>query len=81
MPVAGGGERRVPGWQRLNELTMPLILVYGADDRGSVPERAKLFRERYPNLDLRVLDHCKHLVQLDKASEFRQIATEFFGAK
>jgi pimeloyl-ACP methyl ester carboxylesterase len=80
-PRAEGGERRVPAWQRLNELTMPLILVYGADDRGSVRERVPLFRERYPNLDLRVLEGCKHLVQLDKANEFRAIATEFFAGK
>ena len=78
---AGGGAPRIPAWQRLDELKVPLILVYGAQDRGSVPERAKLFRERYPKLDLRVLDNCKHLVQLDRAAEFRAISTEFFAGK
>lgn len=69
-----------PLWQRLDELTVPLMLIYGADDRGSVPARAEILAERYPNVAVWVVPHCKHLVQWDAAEEFIAAAKDFFGA-
>jgi pimeloyl-ACP methyl ester carboxylesterase len=80
-PQGGGsGGARVPLWQRLGELTMPLLMMYGKQDRGNVEPRAELFKQRYPNLDLRLVDHCKHLVQFDAADQFQVTAGEFFTA-
>jgi pimeloyl-ACP methyl ester carboxylesterase len=34
----------------------------------------------YPDLDLHLFDHCKHMVQWDKAEAFEQLAAEFLLA-
>jgi len=66
-----------PLWQRLHQLQVPLILVYGMQDRGKPAERAPLFRERYPTLNLRLVDHAGHLLQWDQPEQFVVIAAEF----
>src|SRR3954469_10719405 len=40
-----------PLWQRLTELKMPLLLIYGRNDRARAEERAKSLQEKYPQLD------------------------------
>lgn len=76
-PASPGGAA-APLWERLGELQAPLLMLYGRDDRGSVSERVPLLRERYPTLDIRLVDRCKHLVQLDAADIFIQTAGDFF---
>ena len=73
------GTPPTPLWQRLGELEMPLMLIYGEDDRGSVPVRARLLGERYPDLTIWVVPHCKHLVQWDASEEFIAAAKNFFA--
>ena len=57
----------MPLWQRLVELKMPLLLIYGRNDRARAEERATLLHQRYPQLDLHFADGCKHLVPWDAA--------------
>jgi 2-hydroxy-6-oxonona-2,4-dienedioate hydrolase len=73
----GGGKQSVPPWQRYNELKMPLLLIYGKNDRARAAERVELLRQRYPDLDLHVADGCKHLVPWDAADMFHQLAVPF----
>jgi 2-hydroxy-6-oxonona-2,4-dienedioate hydrolase len=75
---AGGKSKdAVPLWQRLTELKMPLLLIYGREDRARAAERATLLKERYPQLDLHFADGCKHLVPWDAADLFHQLAVPF----
>ena len=76
----GGGKESVPLWQRLDQLSVPLLLIYGQNDRGSAAKRAALAKERYPNLNLHMLDRCKHLVQWDAASEFVTLSGDFLAS-
>jgi pimeloyl-ACP methyl ester carboxylesterase len=75
----GGGKSKdaVPLWQRLTELKMPLLLIYGREDRARAAERATLLHERYPQLDLHFAEGCKHLVPWDAAELFHQLAVPF----
>lgn len=75
--VAKAGE---PPWQRLGQCSVPLLLLYGENDRGEVARRAKLAKELNPALDLRLLPRCGHLVQWDAADAFRDIASRFLAA-
>lgn len=77
--VAGedGGKSSVPLWQRLIEVKQPLLLIYGRNDRARAEERAKLLKERYPQLDLHFADGCKHLVPWDAADLFHRLAVPF----
>jgi pimeloyl-ACP methyl ester carboxylesterase len=70
----GGGKQSVPLWQRYDELKMPLLLIYGREDRGRAAERVELLKQRYPNLNLHVAEGCKHLVPWDAAELFHTLA-------
>jgi pimeloyl-ACP methyl ester carboxylesterase len=76
----GEGRDGPPLWRRLAELSAPLLMLYGKQDRGRAAERAELARQRYPGLDLRLLDRCKHLAQWDAAEEFAAICGRFLGS-
>ncbi len=76
----GSGKESAPLWQRLDQVAVPLLLIYGQNDRGSAAKRAALAKERYPNLNLRMLDRCKHLVQWDAASEFVALSADFLAS-
>jgi pimeloyl-ACP methyl ester carboxylesterase len=79
---AQGGEKKketVPLWQRLGEPGVPLRLIYGRQDRGAAAERAVLARQRWPALDLHLVDHCKHLVQWDAPREFAELTGGFLA--
>ncbi|MEA2904115.1 MAG: hypothetical protein QOI12_1502 [Alphaproteobacteria bacterium] len=73
----GGGGKAMLMWQRLTELKMPLLLIYGRNDRARAEERATLLKERYPQLDLHFADGCKHLVPWDAAELFHTLAVPF----
>jgi pimeloyl-ACP methyl ester carboxylesterase len=73
----GTGGGAVPLWQRLTELEMPLLLIYGREDRARAAERATLLHERYPELDLHFAEGCKHLVPWDAAEQFHRLAVPF----
>jgi 2-hydroxy-6-oxonona-2,4-dienedioate hydrolase len=75
----GGGKSKegVPLWQRLTELKMPLLLIYGREDRARAFERATLLKQRYPELDLHFAEGCKHLVPWDAADLFHSLAVPF----
>lgn len=72
-----GGGGKQPIWQRYDELKMPLLLIYGREDRGRAAERVELLRQRYPKLDLHIAEGCKHLVPWDAAELFHKLAVPF----
>jgi 2-hydroxy-6-oxonona-2,4-dienedioate hydrolase len=75
----GGGKAKegVPLWQRLTELKMPLLLIYGRQDRARAEARATLLHERYPTLNLHFAEGCKHMVPWDAADMFHELAVPF----
>jgi 4,5:9,10-diseco-3-hydroxy-5,9,17-trioxoandrosta-1(10),2-diene-4-oate hydrolase len=68
---------KTPLWQRLTELKMPLLMMFGREDRAHAFERATLLKEKSPGLDVRIVDGCKHLVPWDAADAFAQAAVPF----
>jgi 4,5:9,10-diseco-3-hydroxy-5,9,17-trioxoandrosta-1(10),2-diene-4-oate hydrolase len=73
----GGGKQGRPLWQRFEELKMPLLLIYGREDRGRAAERVDILKQRYPSINLHVADGCKHLVPWDAADLFHRLAVPF----
>jgi 4,5:9,10-diseco-3-hydroxy-5,9,17-trioxoandrosta-1(10),2-diene-4-oate hydrolase len=63
-----------PMWQRLVEVKVPLLLIFGRNDRANAFERATLLKETYPQLDLHIVDDCKHLVPWDAADKMIELA-------
>jgi 2-hydroxy-6-oxonona-2,4-dienedioate hydrolase len=82
---AGGGNKTakegVPLWQRMVDLQMPLLLIFGRNDRARAGERAELMRQKYPRLDLHIADGCKHLVPWDAADLFHRLAVPFLAGR
>jgi pimeloyl-ACP methyl ester carboxylesterase len=75
--LQAGGGGGTPLWQRLDQIPVPALLLYGKQDRGDAAARCELARQKYPNLNLHVLDGCKHMVQWDKAAEFVELTANF----
>ena len=59
------------------ELPRPLLLMFGKNDRSNGSERAALRKEKFPQLNLYILDDCKHLVQRDAMEQFDGLAGKF----
>ena len=75
--AAPAKEPKVPMWQRLTELKVPLLLIFGKQDRANAAERAALLKQTYPQLNLHIVEGCKHLVPWDAADEFVRLAVPF----
>jgi pimeloyl-ACP methyl ester carboxylesterase len=78
-PAPAPSKEAVPLWKRLGESSVPLLMIFGKQDRGSAGERAALAKQQNPALDIHVLDGCKHLVQWDCASEFEDLSLRFLS--
>jgi pimeloyl-ACP methyl ester carboxylesterase len=77
---AKGGEKKdkdaKPLWQRLDEVQVPMRLIYGQQDR-SAERRAALARQRYPSLDLHLIDRCRHMVQWDAPKALASLVGDY----
>ena len=60
----------VPVWERLQEIRVPLLVLFGNEDRGSVGQRARLLQSRKPALDIRVVPNAAHLLMWDAPDVF-----------
>ena len=76
-PRAAKTESATPMWRRLAELPVPLLLIFGKQDRAKAFERASALKQAYPQLDLHIVDGCKHLVPWDAADAFMRLAIPF----
>jgi pimeloyl-ACP methyl ester carboxylesterase len=76
-PSAGAGK---PMWDRLTELEVPLLMIYGRQDRAHAAERADLLKQMRPQLDVHIVENCKHMVHWDAAAEVERLAVPFLKA-
>jgi 4,5:9,10-diseco-3-hydroxy-5,9,17-trioxoandrosta-1(10),2-diene-4-oate hydrolase len=76
---AGGSGQQpaVPQWQRMLELKIPLLLIYGREDRAHAGERAELFKKSHPQVNLHIMNGCKHMVPWDAEQEVYRLAIPF----
>jgi pimeloyl-ACP methyl ester carboxylesterase len=67
--------------QKLCELKMPLLMIYGREDRAHAAERADLLRRMHPTMNIHVVDRCKHLVPWDAADAILRLSVAFLKRK
>lgn len=72
----GAGGQTKPIWQRLVDIEIPFVFLIGRQDRAKSLERAELLKARYPALDIRIVDDCKHMVPWDAADEVARVVIE-----
>lgn len=71
------GKDKAAQWLRLPELRIPLLMIYGRQDRGQAEAKATLLKEKLPQLDLHIVDGCKHLVPWDAEAEVLRLGVPF----
>jgi len=69
-----------PLWQRLTELQVPLLMIFGRNDRANAAQRAVMLKEKYPQLNVHIVDNCKHLLPWDAADDFIRLTVPFLKA-
>lgn len=75
----GGGKKdSKPLWQRLDEVKVPMRLIYGRQDR-TAERRAALAKQRFPSLDLHLIDRCRHLLPWDAPARMASLVGEFLA--
>jgi pimeloyl-ACP methyl ester carboxylesterase len=63
--------------QRLSQLRMPLLMIYGREDRAHAAERAALLKHLHPSMNIHIVDRCKHLVPWDAADAILRLVAPF----
>jgi pimeloyl-ACP methyl ester carboxylesterase len=62
---------------RLNQITKPVLLVWGKDDTITPAYVGEQFHERLPNSRLFILDHCGHAPMMEHPEKFNSLLFEF----
>ena len=63
----------------LRKLTIPLLLLWGAEDQYQPLSSAERFKGEFPETELRVIADSDHFLPLEKGEEVAQILIEFFS--
>jgi len=74
---AGGGAQAKPLWQRLTDLKMPFLMIFGRDDRAHAGERAELLKQMHPEINLHIVNGCKHMVHWDAFDDMMRLGVPF----
>ena len=70
----------VPLWQRVKEVPVPLLLLYGAQDRGDAAKRGALLKEMEPAVQVEIIENASHLVWWDAPEIFNRKVLDFLSA-
>ena len=62
----------------LKKLTLPLLLLWGAEDQYQPLASAERFKQEFPETRLRVIPDSNHFLPLEKGEDVSQILVEFF---
>jgi 4,5:9,10-diseco-3-hydroxy-5,9,17-trioxoandrosta-1(10),2-diene-4-oate hydrolase len=74
---AGAAAAAKPLWQRLTELKMPLLMIFGREDRAHAGERAELLKKMHPQINLHIVNGCKHMVHWDAFEDLMRLGVPF----
>jgi 4,5:9,10-diseco-3-hydroxy-5,9,17-trioxoandrosta-1(10),2-diene-4-oate hydrolase len=74
---AGGGAQGKPMWERLADLKMPLLMIFGREDRAHAGERAELLKKQQPQINLHIVNGCKHMVHWDAFDDLMRLGVPF----
>jgi pimeloyl-ACP methyl ester carboxylesterase len=63
--------------ERLHELNMPTLLIWGRDDVITPPDVAEEFRDRLPDAQLHFIDQCGHAPMIEHPNQFNALTVDF----
>ncbi len=76
-PAGAAAKPSKPLWQRLTELKMPLLMIFGREDRAHAGERAELLKTMHPEFNLHIVNGCKHMVHWDAFDDLMRLGVPF----
>ena len=76
-PAGGAAKPSKPLWERLAELKMPLLMIFGREDRAHAGERAELLKKQQPQINLHIVNGCKHMVHWDAFDDLMRLGVPF----
>jgi pimeloyl-ACP methyl ester carboxylesterase len=65
--------------ERLSDLDMPTLLIWGQDDIITPPDVAQEFRDRMPNARLHFIDECGHAPMIEHPGTFNELTLDFLS--
>jgi pimeloyl-ACP methyl ester carboxylesterase len=68
-----------PVWDRLGELTMPTLVVAGAEDEKFAALASRLAGAIGANAELALVAGCGHAVPLEAPAEFARLVGDFLA--
>lgn len=71
--------RPAPLGNRLRDLKVKTLIIWGAQDRGAAVERALLLCQEIPGAELHIFEESGHWVQWDQAERFNRVVADFLG--
>ena len=76
-PAGGAAKPSKLIWERLSELKMPLLMIFGREDRAHAGERAELLKKQQPQINLHIVNGCKHMVHWDAFDDLMRLGVPF----
>lgn len=64
--------------ERLDEITIPAVVIGGARDRLTLPSASEFLAEHLPKAALHILEDCGHMSMLERHSEVNDLLEGFF---
>jgi pimeloyl-ACP methyl ester carboxylesterase len=65
--------------EELKNFTMPVCLIWGANDKVTPPEVANKFHELLPNSELHWIEKCGHAAMMERPHEFNAILDKWLA--
>jgi 3-oxoadipate enol-lactonase len=65
--------------ERISAISVPTLVVAGAEDRATPVEHAELLASRIPGARLQVLERAAHLANVERADEFTKAVLDHLG--
>ena len=65
---------------RLEELELPTLVVWGRDDKGGIYESAVAATKRMPRAELVAFENCAHLPMMEHPEKYSALVRRFLGA-
>jgi pimeloyl-ACP methyl ester carboxylesterase len=73
----GGAAPAKPLWERLTDVKVPLLMIFGREDRSHAAERAELLKKLKPEINLHIVNGCKHMVHWDAFDDLMRLGVPF----
>ena len=67
--------------EHLKHLNIPVLIVWGAQDKIIPVHHAYNAAREAPGVKLHVFDQCGHWPQMEKSTEFNQLVLDFLGER